>query len=463
MVRATLGGRHTHGASDGTEVHVWLRDGKYLARGSSQGQRFGQKLGADVQEAEIRLRALLGEIDRGAFRRASDRTQQAIRTGLVPKLTLAELANTFLADVRGRKGKNTAETYADRLAPGLEFAERHPKRWPFADRIDRAFATELKTYLFQRRTTANGQALATTQRMAPGQILNVMGCWGTMIHWAARQENHLLPLGFANPFTHDVVGQRPRRDPLAPPTFPLDLRVQLVGVMDAWQLACLALPLVLPERPEDFVGLLVSEVDRGQRFLHFGTRCAGDDTTKAGVSFHVPYPPELDSILGWLIGSRTAGPLLRTRNILVRGKVPALVVATPAELDARFDKYLARFPADDTTCVQDRKRYFRRFLLKLGGVSTDTLAREFHAVLRQVRPELSARFYEIKGSTTTDMKDAGVDYITRMYLTGHALSDEILAAYESQRLREHTARYYLHLAPLLAAIVQRADQLGIAS
>ncbi|MEI8195236.1 MAG: hypothetical protein WCI73_04945 [Phycisphaerae bacterium] len=461
MVRATLSGSHTHVADDGTEIHIWCRAGKFLARGSCQGQRFGHTLGENPRDAQVQLRALLGDIDRGVFERASNRTRQVVRVGKVPKLTLAELINAFVADARRRIGKNTADTYADRLAPGIEFADQHVKRWSRAEDIDHTFATELKAYLFQRRVTPNGHPTAESCRMAPGHIHNVLSCWSTLVNWATKPEVRKLPAGFPNPFSHGIVGQRPRRDPLAPPTFPLDLRVQMVAAMDAWQLAALALPLILPERPEDFVGLLVSEVDLAQRQLCFGTRCSGDDTTKSGVAFHVPYPEELAPVINWLVVGRDEGPLLQDRKIREHGKSPAIAAATSAELEARFDQYLAHLPPKETTCAQDRKKHFRRFLLKLGGISTDTLAREFHKALQVVRPGWKARFYDVKGSVTTDMKSSRMDYITRMYLTGHSLNGEILASYESQRLLEDTANYYRHVAPLLNAIRQRATQVGI--
>ncbi|PHS04711.1 MAG: hypothetical protein COA78_16170 [Blastopirellula sp.] len=42
MERAQLLGQHTHETLNGTKVHIWIRDGKYLARGSYQKQRFGE-------------------------------------------------------------------------------------------------------------------------------------------------------------------------------------------------------------------------------------------------------------------------------------------------------------------------------------------------------------------------------------------------------------------------------------
>ncbi len=51
MVAAELLGQHTHHTVCGKAVHVWLRDGKYLARGRYRGHAFGQGLGSEEREA----------------------------------------------------------------------------------------------------------------------------------------------------------------------------------------------------------------------------------------------------------------------------------------------------------------------------------------------------------------------------------------------------------------------------
>src|SRR4051812_36639911 len=67
MARAELMGSHTHHTIDGVGVHVWLRDGKYLARGRYQGQAFGETIGDNVALATARLRQLLTEIEDGGY------------------------------------------------------------------------------------------------------------------------------------------------------------------------------------------------------------------------------------------------------------------------------------------------------------------------------------------------------------------------------------------------------------
>ena len=67
--------------------------------------------------------------------------------------------------------------------------------------------------------------------------------------------------------------------------------------MDRWQVAQLALSMVLPMRPDEATGLLVSDVDVEKRTLRFGTRLSGADFTKGRQSFSLPFPQEFDPIL----------------------------------------------------------------------------------------------------------------------------------------------------------------------
>ncbi len=62
MVCAELMGAHSHETATGVQVHVWLRDGKYLARGRFHGQPFGEALGTDPLPAAVRLRQILNDL-----------------------------------------------------------------------------------------------------------------------------------------------------------------------------------------------------------------------------------------------------------------------------------------------------------------------------------------------------------------------------------------------------------------
>ena len=81
--------------------------------------------------------------------------------------------------------------------------------------------------------------------------------------------------------------------------------------------------------------------------------------------------------------------------------------------------------------------------------------------MRRVRPGLRARFYDLRGSVSTDLRRAGVADILRRYITGRSLKREILADYESQDLHADLDRYFQYIRPLLDAIVARAAELNI--
>jgi hypothetical protein len=313
----------------------------------------------------------------------------------------------------------------------------------------------LRAYLFERPVTRNGHPAAPPHRMSVRQVRNVLSTVCSMLNAAKAVETNLLSADFRNPFTCELIGPRPQRDPLAPPTLPLDVRVQIVAAMDHWQVCALALPLLLPPRPDEFVGLLVDDVLVERRELLFATRWGGDDHNKARQSFRVSYPPEFDPIVADLIAGRTGGPLLRRRTAL-DGRRPARGFAdTPAAVEAAFEAALRRAGHGDVQTEADRKRVFRRVLCRLGGVAEDGLAEEFKRALGAARPDVRARFYDLRGSVLTDMRRGGVEEILRLYLSGRSLARQIVAEYESQDLHDDMRKYFGHAAPLVAAIAER--------
>src|SRR5947209_20131901 len=91
MVRAELLGRHSHRTASGICVHVWRRHGRYLARGSYQGRRFGKTLVGTFEAAEAELRRLLTEIEVGSFVSRSDARKRPLARGGIPRLRLRHL------------------------------------------------------------------------------------------------------------------------------------------------------------------------------------------------------------------------------------------------------------------------------------------------------------------------------------------------------------------------------------
>jgi hypothetical protein len=212
--------------------------------------------------------------------------------------------------------------------------------------------------------------------------------------------------------------------------------------------------LVLPLRPEDYAGLLVSEVDFDRHVLTFGTRLAGRDFNKGRQSFQMPFPPEFAPLLRMCAGGRVAGPLLVRRAVWNGNNRARLQAASQAEVETHFERALQSARAGEVQADQDLKRLFRRLLLDLGGVSQDALAKEFKQLLSQLSPAVTARFYDLRASCTTELERSGVSHLVQRYVTGHTTSD-IMYEYSSLDPCGQMQKYFDFIRPLLTAIEER--------
>ena len=463
MVAAALLGRHVHETVDGRGVQVWVRNGKYLARGRHGGHAFGQSLGAGAKEATAALRRLLVQLEDGTFRAPSEARKRQLKSSRTPRNSIRQLCDAFLVEKRKLRGKQTADNYRNRLTPLIEFSERPDalREWPLAADINRDFVVRFRTFLHERKVTRNGRAAATEKPLSPGQIFNILDCARTMFSWARRPEVQQIPSTCGNPFTDDLVDHRPRKDPLRPVVFPLDVRIRLTALMDPWQLCQLGIALVLPLRPEDYTGLLISEVDFTNRLLYLGTRLDGWDFNKGQQSFRVPFPPELEPLFRRCADGRSHGPLLRQRTIVDRRRHAKLLVDSIEQIRDSFTRAMAGAKPGEIQGKQDGKRLFRRLLRAMGGVSPNSLGKEFDSLVAHAEVPAGARFYDLRGSASTDLKDAKVDPLIQKYVTGHSLEADIMSRYVSLRLHDDMQAYFQHIQPLLNAIARRAKELGL--
>jgi len=462
MVSAVLLGRHTHESANGVAVHIWCRGNSYLARGSYNKRRFGASLGCNEKEAEARLHAVLYEIGQGTYIVPSDSKERPLGQPTVARLTIRQLADEFLVDKRQTKGEQTAIDYRSRLAPLIEFSEleKSRKRWPTAANVDREFAIEFRVQLLSRVVNRNGRAASQEKLISPNQVYNVLDCARTAFHWGKSIQIAKLPSSFVNPFTKDIVGQRPQKDPLRKSLYPLELRAQLVANMDEWQLTHLAIPLLLPLRPEDYTALLIGDVDFTSGWLNFGTRFGGRDFNKGHVSFVSPYPVDLVPFLRFLAAGRTDGPLLRARTVFEGRRTPRRVVDRDRGAGWQIEDAIRHAAPRCLATPQDQKRLVRRTIREMGGVDGDNLAEEFGNVLRKAGMEKLGRFYDLRGSVKTEMERSGVSLLMQKYLSGHTIG-EITFAYTSLDPNTEMKKYFATLSPLLDAMLTRARQLGL--
>jgi integrase len=456
-------GSHSHTTLGGISLHVWRRGGKYLARGRFQGRPFGETLGADPVHASARLREILTKIDQGSYMRPSDGRKQLVARGRVVRLTPRELVADFLAEKRRSRGRQTAGDYAARLAPVLDFAERADaiKRWPLALDIDAGFARSLRSFLFQYRSTRNGRPGGNPRPLSARQIINVLECLRTVLHWARSAGVRKLPADWVMPVTRDLIGAPPAKNPLRGDKLPPEVRVRIVGVMDCWQLCHLALSMVLPLRPDEAAGLLIGDVDFEKGWLEFGERLKGVNYTKGKTAFVLPFPDELRPILRTCIGSRVEGPLLRSRRAF-EGRTAAEAVPSMECLVRLYEAELIRLPTEAVQAEQDRKLVFRGLLRRLGGVTEDAMSREFKKLRGLVGVNNGATLYTLRSSVTTAMHRANLPHLEMRYLTGHTTSD-ILNEYTSLDPVGAMRRYFDTIRPLLTAVGERVRLLQIGS
>ncbi len=454
-------GGHTHTTLCGVCVHVWRRGTKYLARGRYQGRAFGETLGEDNARATARLRQLLNEIEEGTFVRPSESRRLPLSRRGAPRLSLRQLVADFVAEKRKARGRQTAGDYRARLAPVLDFAEKtaNLKRWPLAADVDAEFARSLRAFLFEYRSTRNGRPGGTPKPLSGRQVVNILECLRTMLHWARSAPVRKLPAEWVMPLTRDLIGTPPAKDPLRADKLPLEARVEIVRRADRWQLCQLALPLVLPLRPDEAAGLLIGDVNFDRGWLEFGQRFKDSNFTKGKTAFVLPFPDELRPLLRACVGGRAEGPLLRSRRAFEHFErfeaVPSL-----DHLARLHEEDLLKQPAGTVQAEQDRKLLFRGLLRRLGGVTEDDLAREFKKLLAAANVKNGASLYALRSSVTTAMHRANLPHLEMRYLTGHATTD-ILNEYTSLDPVGAMRRYFETIRPLLAAITRRGDELGL--
>ena len=460
MAKASLMGGHTHVTNNGLNVHIYQRGGSFIARGRFDNRPFGETLGSLEQEAASRLRRLLNSIEDGSFVRPSESRKRPLSRSAIPRLTLRELLDNFLVEKRRRRGKKTAETYRSRLTSLLNFAElpANLKRWKLAADVDREFATNLRVFLNETSTTRNGRPGAQPKSFSVRQILNVLECTRTAFAWAKSPEVRMLPPDWLNPFTPELIGMPPPKDPMRQELLDQEGLIKLVEVMDVWQLCQIAISFVLPLRPEETAGLIISDVDFRKGWLAVGTRLGGADFSKGRQSFKMPFPEELIPILKTCVGNRVEGPLLLSRAAFAGRRVH---VESGEHLAAMLERELANAPKGDVATEQDRKRYFRKLIKRLGGVSTDCIATEFKKLVSDVGLGIAVKLYDLRGVVTTAMnRTPGMSHLDLRYLTAHTTAD-ILNEYVPLNPVVAMSRYFETIRQLLEAMSRQTSKLAL--
>ncbi len=461
MRRAELQGRHSYATETGVVVHIYERDGSYLARGSLGGRRFGEDLGPDPERASAQLRRILTQIEDTTYVRPSERRRNPIRPVVDARATIRQVVATYIQRALRRDGKGTARRYENWLLHVLAYAEQPAvlRRYPHARDIDAQFCQDLRTFLFQRDVARNGRAGAVHKPMAFSGIRQTLQTFRSALEYAGRLEVALLPANFNCPIDADLIGRPAMKDPLRPLALPWPERVRLVQLMDLWQLLHLGPLLILPVRPDDFCGLLINEVDFATGLMRFPLRFEERDGSKRRIPFAVPFPPALKPVLQAAIARRTDGPVLRKRCVY-EGVVPRLVVSQPGDLQRHIHTSLA---AQKPATADDAKRVCRAVIQRAGGTDPGELYRNFKRLVRVAGLESNVTLYDCRRAGSTEFEQVNAPMLARRYLTGHSTND-IMAQYTSftpEDLNRAAAQHWAFAAPLIDAIAHRAGEFGL--
>lgn len=466
MVWAEIDGKHTHETATGVKVHIWERDGKCIARGRHNGRQFGEALGWDPKEAASALRRLLTQIEDRTYLVPSDpvrKLRDKRKQTSVKRITIDDLSDRYIADVLRKRGNETAKRYKDWLEHVRAYLAQPEvaKKTKLAIDATEEMVLDLKTFLCTRKVPRNGHANSPKQPMSPKGVRDVLETLARVFTFG--QKEGLLPAEFRNPVTPEIIGPKPKVDPIRPIPYPLKDRIAMVRHADKFQLSHVVPRFVLPVRPAELAGLLIPEMDIEDRVLRLRTRFKGRDWTKSKTSFSVPFPCELLPLIVAAVAGRTDGPVFRARRFFDGSKKPKTRIADSGDMDTIVERTLAK-AASSIDGPADTKPIVRKALVRAGGITTDELAREFKKLRRAAGVESSESSYKLRSSVLTDMTASGVSKIVQEYLAGHALRgtlDEYYIVRTLEDIATQMERYWEYARDLLDAIQERAVQLGL--
>jgi hypothetical protein len=306
--------------------------------------------------------------------------------------------------------------------------------------------------------------MAAKHPMSDGHRRNVIEALSTALRWGTRDSGGRLPADYRMPDIAAVLGRRPRKDPLRKVVWALERRLQLVHVADSFALTTFALQLLLPPRPEQIAGLLVSEVDWQEHALHFGTRFNGDDHTKGRTTWWLPFPPELELVLRAAIGGRAAGPVFRKRSVVEGSRSPDLVVERPKELEAAISVAITTARSKGPITDNDAKDISRRIIAEAGGITENDLGREFGQLAENAGCIDSLRYYDLRSAVLSEFRKVDIPKEVRAYLAGHedgtGGSLDEYECFSVEDLHRELQPHWNFARRLIDAILERGRRLG---
>ncbi|WP_139228289.1 hypothetical protein [Planctomicrobium piriforme] len=295
--------------------------------------------------------------------------------------------------------------------------------------------------------------------MPSRQIQHCLETFRMVLAWGMRADVRKLPPDYVLPIDNELIGYAKSKDPLRQVPVSLEKRIELIGLMDRWQLLTLGPLMVLPLRFEDPAGMLISDLDLAAKTLKLGTRLGGADFNKGQVEVTMPLPDELIPLFSFSVAGRAEGPLFLSRMAIRDPQRFQIECEDTYALEAELQQHFTAKSAS-ICCDQDRKRVYREMLhQQMGAVSASRVGKELKSLFNRTGLDKCPP-YGIRGSVTTEMKASGMQLLELRYLTEHTVND-ILNEYATLDPFTAMASYFARIKPLLSAITNRAQELKI--
>jgi integrase len=227
----------------------------------------------------------------------------------------------------------------------------------------------------------------------------------------------------------------------------------------------LAWQYVLPLRPEQVSGLLISDVDWENHVFSFGTRFDGRDFTKSGTSFRVPFPEEWEPLLRAAIGNRCDGPVFLRPKVFTGQECLKIQLIRPGDMETAAKETLAEAAAVGNLTDNDAKDVCRATIALAGGIMPDELSDQFARVAAKAGVLDNVRYYDLRGSVESEMEAVGMPSTHQRYVMGHETIaggslDEYMVL-NLEKIRESMNRYFDFVRELISATVERGKFLGL--
>ena len=324
--------------------------------------------------------------------------------------------------------------------------------YPYAARVDRAFALEFSAFLSTRLVSPNGRSNSTHLKMK-GQDF-VLDAVRALFEWAADPDRgHLLPEGFRNPFRRQIIERRRvAKDMAGEPDITITMAAEFLRVCDDWQLRVFSLLALYGLRPSELHFLFHEQMDH--QFLNVNCIESLEHMTKGRRNKRLPLLPEVSALL-WPSAHPFAQGLLFCRrpssDCIKKRSFDTSLAGLATEFARRCEKDRA-MGAGERVVIRDR------LLQEAEGLTYKKIQGEFARISKMLGWPVEATIKDFRHACNTALANGGMPEHERRYLLGQNPGRGAIVTYThlNKTAEHYQAAAARELAPLIEVLRSRA-------